>query len=88
MPILVDATYEGGTLKLKQPLPLREHQTVRITIDDPESMQVSRAQASYGMVGWRGDAESVRLIAVEPGFDELRPPVSECDQQWIAPRLT
>lgn len=69
MPYHVDATYEGGTLKLKQPLPLREHQTVRVSIDDPESMQVSRAQASYGMVGWRGNAESVRLIATDPEFD-------------------
>lgn len=31
-PLLVDATYEGGVLKPDQPLPLSEHQRVRISV--------------------------------------------------------
>lgn len=31
-PMLVDATYEGGVLKPDRPLPLSEHQRVRISV--------------------------------------------------------
>ena len=34
MPINVDAIYEDGVLKPLQPLPLSEHQKVRITLDE------------------------------------------------------
>lgn len=33
MYITVEATYESGVLKLHQPLPLEEHETVRISVD-------------------------------------------------------
>jgi predicted DNA-binding antitoxin AbrB/MazE fold protein len=33
MTITVDATYEGGVLKLAQALPLREHEKVRVTVE-------------------------------------------------------
>lgn len=33
MAITVEAVYENGTLKLKEPLPLKEHETVRITVE-------------------------------------------------------
>ena len=32
MLITVEATYEGGVLKLREPLPLAEHETVRVTV--------------------------------------------------------
>ena len=32
MLITVEATYESGVLKLRQPLPLDEHETVRVTV--------------------------------------------------------
>jgi predicted DNA-binding antitoxin AbrB/MazE fold protein len=32
MTLTVDATYENGVLKLSQPLPLREHEKVRVTL--------------------------------------------------------
>jgi len=32
MPITVEATYENETLKLSGPLPLREHEKVRVTV--------------------------------------------------------
>jgi predicted DNA-binding antitoxin AbrB/MazE fold protein len=33
MPITVEATYENETLKLSGPLPLREHEKVRVTVE-------------------------------------------------------
>ena len=33
MTITVDATYENGTLKLERPLPLAEHEKVRVTVE-------------------------------------------------------
>lgn len=33
MPITVEATYENGSLKLSQPLPLKEHEKVRVTVE-------------------------------------------------------
>jgi predicted DNA-binding antitoxin AbrB/MazE fold protein len=38
MPITVDATYENETLKLSGPLPLREHEKVRVTVE-PQSQR-------------------------------------------------
>jgi predicted DNA-binding antitoxin AbrB/MazE fold protein len=33
MPIVVDATYEDGVLKPQTPLPLKEHERVRATLE-------------------------------------------------------
>jgi len=33
MTITIDATYEQGVLKPSQPLPLREHEVVRVTVE-------------------------------------------------------
>ena len=33
MNLTVEATYENGVLKLAEPLPLKEHQKVRVTIE-------------------------------------------------------
>jgi predicted DNA-binding antitoxin AbrB/MazE fold protein len=33
MAITVDAVYENGTLKLERPLPLKEHEKVRVTVE-------------------------------------------------------
>ena len=33
MPLTVDAVYENGVLKPAQPLPLKEHEQVRVTVE-------------------------------------------------------
>jgi predicted DNA-binding antitoxin AbrB/MazE fold protein len=50
--ISIDATYENGILRPAEPLPLREHEKVRLTIE-PE---ISCAERTSGMLKWRGDA--------------------------------
>ena len=69
MAIVVEATYENGVLKPAEPLPLDEHQKVKITVHTG----VSRVRSAAGLVGWKGDAKTVERIAMEPEFG-----VEEC----------
>jgi predicted DNA-binding antitoxin AbrB/MazE fold protein len=65
MSFTVEARYENGVLKPAQPLPLREHEEVRITIQ-PKANWV---QETYGICGWKGDPEELRRLAVAPDLD-------------------
>lgn len=64
MSIEVDAVYENGSLKLDRALPLEEHQRVKITIDTETSIM----GRNYGIIGWTGDIETVRKIALDPEY--------------------
>lgn len=70
MVLTVEATYENGLLKPAQALPLREHEKVEITIRTPAAIQaaVDAVRRSYGLIGWTGDAETVRRLALDPEF--------------------
>ena len=77
MPLTVEATYENGTLKLAQPLPLKEHEKLQVTIHVPVTTVKTPAeiqaaldavQRSYGLLGWTSDAETVRRVALDPEF--------------------
>ena len=70
MPIVVEATYENGVLKPAQPLPLAEHEKVRVTIE-PE---VSWAERTAGLLKWTGDPELLRRIAEDDEFGILECP--------------
>jgi predicted DNA-binding antitoxin AbrB/MazE fold protein len=58
----VEAVYENGVLKSSQPLPLAEHETVRVTISVPNSPLL----AAYGIMGFKGTAELARHPELEP----------------------
>lgn len=64
MSFILDATYENGMLKLDKPLPLKEHERVKVTIQQ-ESSHVDR---TYGLIGWTGDPEVLRQIAEDDEF--------------------
>jgi len=64
MPYEVEATYENGSLKLDHPLPLDEHQRVRVVVRSEATL----ARRTYGLIGWTGDPEIVRKIALDPEF--------------------
>jgi predicted DNA-binding antitoxin AbrB/MazE fold protein len=64
MSIIVDATYENGVLKPVGPLPFKEHEKVRITVEP----QTSLARRTAGMLPWSGDAETLRRLAQDPEF--------------------
>jgi predicted DNA-binding antitoxin AbrB/MazE fold protein len=61
MAITAEAIYENGILKLDRPLPLKEHEKVRVTVE-PE---LSLAQRTAGMIGWTGDVETFERILRE-----------------------
>ncbi|HEX6987016.1 MAG TPA: antitoxin family protein [Planctomycetaceae bacterium] len=70
MAITVEATYEDGTLKLERPLPLKERERVRVTVQPA----VSRARQTAGMIGWKGDVEPLERFALDPELDFPPPP--------------
>ncbi len=70
MPFTVEAVYENGVLKPIQPLPLKEHQQVRITIQP----RTNWVQETYGILGWKGSAELAERFAADPELDHPSPP--------------
>jgi predicted DNA-binding antitoxin AbrB/MazE fold protein len=66
-----EATYEGGVLKPAQPLPLKEHEQVRVTIRPVKSW----VDATAGICGWTGSVEDADRFATDSDLDF--PPPSE-----------
>lgn len=64
MAIVVEAVYENGVLKLAEPLPLAEHEIVEITVNTA----LSHVRAAAGLLAWKGDAETLRRVAMDPEF--------------------
>lgn len=60
----VEATYENGTLKLDEALPLKEHERVVVQVKP----QKGRIRESSGRIHWTGDPEVLRKIAEDPEF--------------------
>ena len=65
MRITVEATYENGVLKPAQPLPLKEHEKVRVTVEPALTV----AERTAGMMGWKGSAEEAEHFAMSPALD-------------------
>ena len=65
MAITVEAIYENGVLKPIQPLSLKEHEKVRLTIE-PATTWVER---TAGMMGFKGTAEDAEYCAMSPDLD-------------------
>jgi predicted DNA-binding antitoxin AbrB/MazE fold protein len=65
MTMTVEAIYENGMLKLAQPLPLKEHEKVRVTVQQGSSL----AEQTAGMMGWTGSAELAEYFAIDPELD-------------------
>ncbi len=59
MSLEIEATYEDGVLKPDQPLPLKDHERIFITIRP----FASRVEESYGSVRWTGDVAALEFLA-------------------------
>ena len=68
--LAVDAVYENGVLKPLASLPFKEHEKVRITIVPA----VDVVEATAGILGWTGDAETFERLALDPEFGILESP--------------
>jgi predicted DNA-binding antitoxin AbrB/MazE fold protein len=64
MNLTVEATYVNGVLKPAEPLPLKDHEKVKITIQPA----ISLARQTAGMVPWSGDEETLERIKRDPEF--------------------
>ncbi len=65
MSITVEAVYENGVLRPVEPLPLKEQETVRLTIQTGETPLLR----AYGIMGWTGSAELAELFATDPDLE-------------------
>lgn len=60
----IEAVYEHGVLKPSRPLPLEERQKVHVVIH----VKASRIRQSAGLIRWKGSAEELERIALDPEF--------------------
>jgi predicted DNA-binding antitoxin AbrB/MazE fold protein len=49
MTLKVEATYENGMLKLKEPLPMKEHEKVQLTIQPASQVLPSNQERAAGL---------------------------------------
>jgi predicted DNA-binding antitoxin AbrB/MazE fold protein len=70
MSITVEAVYENGVLKPAEPLPLQERERVQVTVQPLTSPLL----AAYGIIGYRGDPQTLRQLATGPEFGILESP--------------
>ncbi len=66
MAITVDAVYENGVLKLSEPLPWKDGDTVRIAVTSVDSPLLK----AYGIMGWKGTSEELDHLLAEIESDE------------------
>jgi predicted DNA-binding antitoxin AbrB/MazE fold protein len=71
MSLTIEAVYENGVLKPKQPLPFKEHEEVVITLH----ARFSNLADSYGIMGFKGTVEEADYFAMDPELDY--PPLPE-----------
>jgi len=76
MTLTVEAIYENGKLKLQQPLPLKDHEKVQVTVRTSADVQAAldAVERSYGLVRWKGDPETLERIALDDEFGVLESP--------------
>ena len=67
MALAIEAIYENGVLKTTQPLPLKEHERVQITIQATTSPLLK----AYGIMEFTGTAEEADYFALSPDLDPL-----------------
>lgn len=72
--IQFEATFENGVLKPDRPLPLVEHQRIKVSVELPAAVSPSidsdleLIRETSGILGWTGDAETVEHVALDPEF--------------------
>jgi predicted DNA-binding antitoxin AbrB/MazE fold protein len=73
MALTIETVYENGVFKPVQPLPAISEGT-RIWLTLHTDAEEDRVRKAYGLIGWTGDAETVRRVALDPEFDILEGP--------------
>jgi predicted DNA-binding antitoxin AbrB/MazE fold protein len=71
-PLVVEATFEDGVLKPAQALPLKQHDKVRLTVE--ELPAATPVRAGYGMLRWTGSIEDLDSLIEDVENDPLEGP--------------
>ena len=73
MAMTIETVVENGNLKPAKPISfLREGERVWITMHIPAEEDV--VKRSYGIIGWKGDSETLQQIVFDPEFSILESP--------------
>ncbi len=74
--LVVEAIYENGVLKPSRPLPLQEHEQVRVTVDRPaeKDKDPSALESGYGLIQWTGSQEDLDYLINDVENDPLEGP--------------
>jgi predicted DNA-binding antitoxin AbrB/MazE fold protein len=73
MAVTIEAVYENGVLKPVNPVSMIP-EGARLWLTLHIAAEIDRVRQAYGLLGWTGDAESVRRVALDPEFDILESP--------------
>jgi predicted DNA-binding antitoxin AbrB/MazE fold protein len=75
-PLVVEAIYENGVLKPSRPLPLQEHEQVRVTVDRPalKTKALDAVKRNYGLIQWTGSPEDLDYLINDVENDPLESP--------------
>ena len=71
-PLVVEATFEDGVLKPAEPLPLKQHDKVRLTVEGLPG--VTPPRTGYGLVRWTGSIEDLNTLIEDVENDPLEGP--------------
>ena len=76
MSLTVEAIYENGVLKPDRPLPLPEHERVRVTIQSAAQVpaKLDSGQRGYGLVPWIGSLADLDYLIEDAENDPLEGP--------------
>jgi predicted DNA-binding antitoxin AbrB/MazE fold protein len=76
MAITIEAVYENGVLKPAQPLPLREHEQVRVTVHLTADVKAPSGaiQRGHGLSRWAGPLEDLDHLIDDDENDPLEGP--------------
>ena len=78
MAITIEAVYENGVLKPAQPLPLKEHEKVRIIV----KQATSRVRQTAGLIGWTGKKKKGTHLFCYSKSCTTETPIASTDWRW------
>jgi hypothetical protein len=71
-----EAIYENGVLRPTEPLPLKEHEKVQVTVLTAAEARAAPAPGprGYGLIHWTGPLEDLDYLIEDEGNDPLEGP--------------
>lgn len=76
MALTVEAVYENGVLRPAEPLPLKEHEKVQLTVFPAAEAQEAPGSGprGYGLIRWTGPLEDLDYLIEGEANDPLEGP--------------